>query len=413
VLLHGAEATGAAYWNWRRLPPIEEPNPARERDRVHETYALIEAAILRAVARGARRVGVPLSGGLDSRMLAAVLAKNGVPFRAYNIDFGSENAIARRVADTLRVPLTTLPMLDDPRRTIPAAHEAVDCAYHVNQGWGWDMARRMAADDGCDLLLDGLAFDGILGTSHRVGGDDAAALAGALREWYQDVNTATLASVTDAATGAAVEESLGAAVLEAARQAVSEAGPRASEFFLMNNRIRRYTFGFCLANLSHLACGFPTVTRALFEHCLSLPLGERLEHNLYRRIYRELFPELARIPWARTGRPLDSYGPPQGSGRWRAWLEAAVRRVTRGRVTLQARGGFDVDFRTRAEFRAAYCDRLQHNGAHLLALLPAETVPVTLRRELAGRNLGGVIQGLYTVENFLARHLACGGTLAG
>src|SRR5439155_3732537 len=152
------------------------------------------------------------------------------------------------------------------------------------------------------------------------------------------------------------------------------AGPRASDYFLMNNRIRRYTFGYCLANLRHLPCGFPYVTRELFAHCLRLPLGERLEHNLYRRIYRELFPELARIPWAKTGLPLDRYGPPPGESRWKLRLVAVIRRLTRGRVNLQEKGSFDTAFRKRQEFRVVFEQRLQAAGKHLHELPPPEAV---------------------------------------
>jgi asparagine synthetase B (glutamine-hydrolysing) len=407
VLLHGTEPAAAPYWEWSRLGPAIEPAAVRARDLGRETYALIERAVLRAVPAGTRRIGVPLSGGLDSRMLAAVLAKNGVPFRAYNMDFGREHAIARRVARALAAPLRVLPMLAEPA-AIPAAHEAIDGAYHVNQVWGWDMARRAAAEDGCDLFLDGLAFDTILGSVHHVGGDDPTALARALQGNYQDVDEALLASVTGPEAAAAVQESLRAALLAAARVSIDRAGPRASDHFLMNNRIRRYTFGYCLANLRHLPCGFPYVTRELFEHCLRLPLGERLEHNLYRRIYRELFPELARIPWAKTGLPLDRYGPPPGESRWKLRLVAVIRRLTRGRVSLQAKGSFDTNFRKRPEFRAVFARRLQADGKYLHAVLPPETVANTLRDEMAGRNLGGVIQGLYSVANFLAHHVGAG-----
>lgn len=400
VRLHGGEPSVAPYWEWADMPL---PEAVGSRDLVHETYAHIERAVLRAIPAGARRIGVPLSGGLDSRMLAAVLARNGVPFRAYNMDFGRECAIARRVAQALGVPLRVLPMMADPGRNVPEAHDALDCAYHVNQVWSWDLAQRAVAEDGCDVLFDGLAFDTILGAVHHVGGDDPATLARALRSNYQDVDCGTLGWVTGPEAAEAVQRSLDAELLDAARASIRLAGPRASDHFLMNNRIRRYTFGYCLANLQRVPCAFPYVTRELFEHCLRLPLGERLEHNLYRRIYRELFPELARIPWAKTGLPLDRYGPPPGERRWKLLLKAAVRRLTRGRINLQGRGAFDTDFRRRADFREVFWKRLEADGSYLDAVLPVGTSARALAGMMAGRSWGGIVQGLYTVANFLAR----------
>jgi hypothetical protein len=403
VRLHEGAPQPAAYWDWHGLAAGANGSRPASPDLVRETYALIERAVLRAVA-GSRRAAVPLSGGLDSRLLVAVLARNGVPFRAYNVNFGREAPLARRVAEALRVPLRGLPMVAEPD-TIPEAHDAVDCCYHVNQTWGWEMARAAAAEDGCDLLLDGLAFDTILGAVHHVAGEDPAALTRSLEANYKEVHPRTLAELTGAAAGAAVEQAVRASLECAAREALERAGPHASDYFLMNNRIRRYTFGYCLANLRHLPGGFPFVTRELFEHCMRLPPAERREHTLYRRIYTEMFPELARIPWAKTGLPLDRYGPPAGAGKVWAWAEAAVRRLTRGRLNLTPRGSFDARFRRRRDFREVFSGRLQAARDSACGCLPRETHRNTLRRELAGRNLGSIIQGLYTVENFLARHV--------
>lgn len=55
-------------------------------------------------------VGVFLSGGLDSSIVAALLVKSGVNVRAYTLDFGelsiSECSYAERVAEWLKIPLT-------------------------------------------------------------------------------------------------------------------------------------------------------------------------------------------------------------------------------------------------------------------------------------------------------------------
>jgi asparagine synthetase B (glutamine-hydrolysing) len=282
-------------WAWRDIAATPE------RDLVRETSALIERAVLRAVPANVKKVALPLSGGLDSRLLAAVLARHGVPVRAYNIDSGHEAAIARQVASTLKLPLRTLGMLDRPA-AIPEAHRAVDGAYHVNQVWGWEMARRAAEEDGCDALFDGLAFDAILGAVHHLAGTDADSLAANLEANYADVCEGTLTRLVSPAA-AATYGTVRSSPARLAREALEQAGARASDYFLMTNRVRKYTFGYCLANLHPLPGRFPYVTTALLEHCLGLPRELRLEYNLYRRLYRELFPELAAIPWAKTMLP--------------------------------------------------------------------------------------------------------------
>jgi asparagine synthase (glutamine-hydrolysing) len=397
VALHYDRPILSCYWDWQGLGQSTQP---AEADLVHGTYELIERAVLRAVT-DRKKIGVPLSGGLDSRMLCAVLAKNSVPFTAYNINFGAETAVARRVAKTLRVPLRVLPMLPHPEHDIPAAHDAVDCSYHVNQTWGFDMART-AAQDGCDVLLDGLAFDAILGSVHEVPAGDAADMARALHQNYREVDRASVERLSGPVSAKAFCDSLLASLQEMARECREQAGPNASDYFVMTNRVRKYTFGYCLANLHFLPGSFPYVTRELFEYCIRLPRSERHEHNLYRRIYREKFPELARIPWAKTGLPLDRYGPSPDAAPWRVWLEAVLRRLSGGRISFTYSWSFDAALRNRRDMTATFARRLRTPDAKVGGCLPPETVPYTWGREFAGRNLGAFLQGLYTVENFLA-----------
>jgi asparagine synthetase B (glutamine-hydrolysing) len=402
MALYQGPPVASRYWDWQGLT---QPSRQAEVDLVHETYDLIEKAVLRAVA-DRKKTGVPLSGGLDSRLLCAVLGKNGVPFTAYNINFGHETAAARRVAKILRVPLRVLPMLPYPEYDIPAAHDAVDCCYHVNQTWGYDMART-AAQDGCDVLLDGLAFDAILGAVHEVPAADPAHMARALHQNYHDVDPATLEKVSGpfSATEKGPDTffiTLLASLEETARESLERAGPNASDYFVMTNRIRKYTFGYCLANLRFLAGAFPYVTRELFEHCMRLPRSERHEHNLYRRIYRAKFPELARIPWAKTGLALDRHGPPPDRLKWRVWAEAVLRRLSSGRINFTYNWSFDATLRTRRDVATTFARRLQTPHAKVGGCLPPQTVLITWKREFAGRNLGAFLQGLYTVENLLA-----------
>jgi asparagine synthetase B (glutamine-hydrolysing) len=381
-------------WDWKRI------RPTGGGDLVERTYALIEEAVLDAV-RGAKQVALPLSGGLDSRMLAAVLAKNGVPVRTYNIDFGRETPIARRVAETLRIPLVILPMRPDPARILSEAHDAIDCLYDVNQTWGWELSERAAAD-GCDLVLDGLAFDAILGAVHRVEGGDAAALARSLAANYQTTDFRSFECVAGPAARA-IQDSLDASLLAAAREAQDAAGELASEYFVMLQRVRKYTYGWGLANAHFLPGAYPFVTRKLFEHCMGLPAEERREHQLYRRIYRERFPELARIPWAKTGRPLDQYGPAESSRAY-CLFQAVVRRLTFGRCAWFECDSIDIDFRCRPDFRAAILRRLGGRPAPDLAgTIPESLIPNLLEQQGWGRNFGDLLLTLFTVENFLAR----------
>jgi asparagine synthase (glutamine-hydrolysing) len=78
---------------------------------ISQLQTLLIAAVQRQVADlQGQPVGVFLSGGLDSSVVAALLVKLGMDVRAYTLDFGSqgvsESPYADRVAQHLGIPLT-------------------------------------------------------------------------------------------------------------------------------------------------------------------------------------------------------------------------------------------------------------------------------------------------------------------
>src|SRR5262249_48885568 len=160
--------------------------------------------------------------------------------------FGREAAIARQVARTLGVPLRGLGMLDRPE-AVAEAHAAFEGAYHANQVWGWEMIRRAAEEDGCDVFFDGLAFDALLGGTHRVAGAGVEELVRTLEGNYADIDEDSLATMAGEAAHRVIFPQVRAGLAREAAEALRQAGPRASDFFLMNHRIRKYTFAYGLA----------------------------------------------------------------------------------------------------------------------------------------------------------------------
>ncbi len=76
---------------------------------VAELQILLKNAIALQVQDITAPVGVCLSGGLDSSIIAALLVQAGVKVKAYTLDFGNygipENAYAEQVAQYLQIPL--------------------------------------------------------------------------------------------------------------------------------------------------------------------------------------------------------------------------------------------------------------------------------------------------------------------
>ncbi len=102
----GLESTGRPFTGW----PASREGAIDEDRAVGELRALLEHAVHRQVADlGRAKVGVFLSGGLDSAAVAALLVRSGVSVEAFSLDFGNgeqgELAYATQVARFLKIPL--------------------------------------------------------------------------------------------------------------------------------------------------------------------------------------------------------------------------------------------------------------------------------------------------------------------
>jgi hypothetical protein len=387
--------TASVYWSWNGL----HPTPTSDADLVADTLDLIEQAILRGVPPEAKKVAIALDGGLASRLLCAVLARHGVSVRAHTTRMGKEALIAGEVARVLGVPLRELKPFDAPR-SIASAHASIDCCYYVNETAGSELARRAAEEDGCAALFDGLALDAVLGPEPYPYRDNAAALSRELEKDAERIDC--LGKATEEHFRARVYPGVRMSLKDSAADALEQAGPLAPEQFLMTNRIRKNSFGSCLANLSHLPGRFPCITTRLFEHGMRLPAEARREHALVRRILCEHFAELSRVPWSRTQLPLDCYALPPVA-RWRPWLESAVRRASLGRLSISEHDRFDVELRRRGTLKESFLGVLSAPTPALDEVLPPAIVAQAVRSHLRGRNLGRFLQGVFTVKHFLQR----------
>jgi len=80
-----------------------------EKDSIYQLQVLLKASIERQIIDlKDETVGVFLSGGLDSSIVAALLVQAGIKVRAYSLDFGdefTEYSYAEQVAEYLKIPL--------------------------------------------------------------------------------------------------------------------------------------------------------------------------------------------------------------------------------------------------------------------------------------------------------------------
>ncbi|MEM9214729.1 MAG: asparagine synthase C-terminal domain-containing protein [Cyanobacteria bacterium P01_F01_bin.150] len=102
---------------------------------VQQLQTLLKQAVLRQLELlPSEPVGVFLSGGLDSSVVAALLVQAGVSVRAYSLDFEddktSELPYAQRVAEYLDIPLVAIKVgPKEVRRAIAATAQALDMPF--------------------------------------------------------------------------------------------------------------------------------------------------------------------------------------------------------------------------------------------------------------------------------------------
>jgi asparagine synthase (glutamine-hydrolysing) len=109
---------------WQEAPELNGDETAA----TYQLESLLEAAIQQQSADlQGKTVGIFLSGGLDSSLVAAFLKKTGIKLRAYTLDFGKEGIpeypYAEQVAEVLAIPLTKVTAT--PKTIQPLLNQAI------------------------------------------------------------------------------------------------------------------------------------------------------------------------------------------------------------------------------------------------------------------------------------------------
>lgn len=137
------------YWQWRQgANEISE-----EAEAIAQLQELLEASIQRQLSHlPPGKVGVFLSGGLDSSIVAALLVRAGVEVQAYTLDFGevaeSEVPYAQQVTEFLKIPLTTVAVAPrQVRGAIAPTAQALDLPFGDGVTVPFYLLNQRAAED--------------------------------------------------------------------------------------------------------------------------------------------------------------------------------------------------------------------------------------------------------------------------
>jgi asparagine synthase (glutamine-hydrolysing) len=303
--------THERYWT-PVLNPVERPI-----ERFVERFIEAFTAAVDDRIRDDRRHGLLLSGGSDSRLLAATVD----PDRAYGFSVGSstpadESDTAARVAQAVDVPFDQFDL--GPERY----PEYLDGYAHHGGGIGWfNEGRTLTAAETIrsevDALVSGLYadvfFKGWSLPSRRLStpiGPVTLPLEHRVdhRREYLETQTASAPAYVDGETAPAADCVL-ARSLVTTSTGVRDHGidypsiadlSRTGFWFPLTNETSFDRYG----DVQVLPTVFPFLDRRLIELSLELPRADTMRYNIVNRAVSQLAPDLAAIPHNKSGLPL-------------------------------------------------------------------------------------------------------------
>jgi asparagine synthetase B (glutamine-hydrolysing) len=322
------------YWTPRcrttgSPPPFEES--------VLQTAQHIQTALARRL-EGVQRIGIPLSGGLDSRMLLGFTRRLRPDGDLLTVTVGHRHTydmvFARRMAHICGTRHHAVPLEEDyiARRGAQFVW-LTDGMVNVHHSWNFGASSLCAQE--CDRV-----FIGFLGAVLKGDGRGSKLISAetmeelvplVLRRHLNVFSDEALASVlrppvAREAVGAAARD-YARCVREAQADELADAGLLAN---LQQRQTRMVSYFFSTLGAA-VPLSAPFTDNNLVDFLLSLPPACRREEALYLAMIRRCLPELAQVGWEANGLPLLAEG-------WRAACQRRWRRFWKDELPRWSHG---------------------------------------------------------------------------
>lgn len=336
------------YWNY---PYGEMEAPAGEAELAEALHRHLARALKRRLHK-VEKILLPVSGGLDSRTMAGLLAQSDYSGEVLAYSYGQPSShdarYGRAIARKLGYRHIHIPTpVDFMTRHMEQAAWRFDAEWAADSNWGARFSHTHPAlgDIRGYTVLSGFMGDIILGSDRynyrRHAGDAplsteqlAEIFIGAVRDMPID-GLLDATSVTEAENGIAA----------IARETFEPLQDLAPFFALLRSefihRQRRHTATVTQSVEHDLKAITPFLDRDVVDFSTRIPLD--LFHNklLYKRMIRDHLPAVAGVPYAGTGLPL-SDAPLRQALKWR--LDRLIKHFPQLQRRLARRNAF-FDFR--------------------------------------------------------------------
>ena len=352
------------------------------------------------------KLGVLITGGLDSRLLSAVASKHISRENFYLFHFFSnkvEKSIVQQIADHLKCRIIFL----EPSRKNKIDQIKGDIWFSDGH-WGfYDFTGYfediMEMYPGISLMngyyMDTLFKSGFAFFPQKVDIENIDITDFSRRFRFLGENLTNLIFTPDFAQ---MVNSNRLKRIEEAHQKLDYNFPtELSIRFYTINRGRRSIFYSSKIFEHYTKIVFPGVDYNLVDFAFRIPYIYRSNTKFYREIINSWFPEIGAIPWIRTGQPLSEDENKRANNHYSILnrYQYYLQRATHGIIDLRNdANSFNRMFRRNKNFRNGINDILYDKKTVERGFFDKHGVDLLVKQQLSGRDYSDLFQSILTVE---------------
>lgn len=294
------------YWSWNEIKKIDIINEEKIVDELGRLW-------LQAVERrmqGNGKIGAFLSGGLDSRAIVSAIDSKHFPI--YALTFGKKDCddykIAKRVSDTLKIKHCFVEISAE--RWFSGIEKTVwitEGFLNVIHQHSWDAVDNMK--EHADINLSGFAGDLVIGGSYL---SNSFTNIKNIDDYFKSVFLKMNRDQIGATHGKEIynphiSDILRTSCIDSLERRIKQEikTPVDSDYFFLNNRVRRFTLNGIISAQTKLENRKPFFDNDFIEFVYSLPNEIKLDSYIYNKMLTKFFPATFKsIPWQKTGMPI-------------------------------------------------------------------------------------------------------------
>jgi len=289
------------YWDFNFLDKKQSKGQDYYEKRLGD---LMLQAIERHVRDGVR-ITVPLSGGLDSRTILASIPREYYPINT--VTFGTEDMddvqIAKRVSDLMGtdhhyLEISPEDIINDAKKIVNITDGMISFLHSVGN------MMLESIRDYTDVCLDGMQpFGSFFNPFAIFKSKEKLLIADYL---FQPISTNLAKSLFIDSYYKKIKNYPKEIIQNVSQKCKSKTASSIIDYCIATQYVRRFVNYGNLVKRTHVEVRSPFFDNDLVDFIIDTPPQERRYQYLYTRTFLRLFPQLSKIPWEKTGLPIDA-----------------------------------------------------------------------------------------------------------